>query len=206
MKINVKFSKSVFFMTFLLMCVSSISMATSDEDKLKELEKAMIQPATSTSSTLKKPRTRAIVFDAAPTTTDTAAGAISQTNVASQPDCSALPHNVSLTAVDFPIQFKVASAEVAPSSEAILIQISKILSLSPKRCVLVEGHTDVSGSYAGNVALSQERANSVVKFITVKAGMDMNRFVPLGKGSSELLKNIDPRSPLHRRVVFKVVG
>lgn len=204
MNYSMLFSRSALVLSTLLLSLSTASLAASEEEKLKELERAMVSPAVSPGATaVKKPRTRAIVFDAEPAV---ATAPASEAVPATQLDCKALPANSAMTAVDFPIQFKVASAEVAPSSEAVLIQISKILSLSPKRCVLVEGHTDVSGTDAGNLALSQERANSVVKFITVKAGMDVNRFVPLGKGSSDLLKNIEPRSPLHRRVVFKVVG
>lgn len=201
-------SKSIFLLSALLFSFSTASMAASDEEKLKQLERAIGAPADSAPPVIgKKPRTRAIVFDAEPTA---AASAASQTKAAQEPvaqrDCHVIPANAAMTAVDFAIQFKVASAEVAPSSENLLLQISKILALSPNRCVLVEGHTDVSGNAAANVTLSQDRANSVVKFITSKSSLDVNRFVPVGKGSSDLLKNVDPRSALHRRVIFKVVG
>jgi outer membrane protein OmpA-like peptidoglycan-associated protein len=113
---------------------------------------------------------------------------------------------VKATAVDFAIQFKVGSAEVAPSSEGVLREIAKILALSPDRCVLVEGHTDASGNADKNMALSRERAGSVVRFIVEKTGLDRNRLVPIGKGSSDPLQNLDQRDPKNRRVVFKVVG
>lgn len=208
MKNKISFSKTAFLVSALLVSFSTASMAAGEEEKLKELERAMGTPTNSgVPVSGKKPRTRAIVFDADPVAAAPVASApASQVALQAPQDCHSLPADASMTAVDFAIQFKVASAEVAPSSEGILMQISKILSLSPNRCVLVEGHTDISGNAAKNMALSQDRAISVVKFITSKAAMDVNRFVPLGKGSSDLLKNVDPRSPLNRRVVFKVVG
>lgn len=174
-----------------------------DEAKLKELERAMNAPVEG--GLVKKPRTRAIVFDNDPAPSEAAAPA-SQPKAASATDCSSLSPDVKATAVDFSIQFKVGSAEVAPSSEEVLRQISKILALSPDRCVLVEGHTDASGNADKNMSLSRDRAGSVVKFIVEKTGMDRNRLVPVGKGSIDPLKNLDPRDSKNRRVVFKVVG
>lgn len=184
-----------------LSAFSSVAFGAGDEAKLKELERAMNAPAEG--GVVKKPRTRAIVFDNEPAQ---AAAPASEPTAASVADCGALPPDVKATAVDFAIQFKVGSAEVAPASEEILRQIAKILALSPNRCVLVEGHTDASGNADKNMSLSRERAGSVVKFIVEKAGMDRNRFVPIGKGPSDPLKNLDPRDSKNRRVVFKVVG
>ena len=101
---------------------------------------------------------------------------------------------------------ELGSAEVAPASEPTLREIAKILSLNPERCVLVEGHTDATGNAERNLELSHRRAGSVVKFIVEKSGIDRNRLVPIGKGSSDPMKNIDPRDKKNRRVVFKVVG
>lgn len=86
------------------------------------------------------------------------------------------------------------------------MEIAKILALSPERCVLVEGHTDISGNAERNLLLSRERAGSVVQFISDRGGVDRKRLVPVGKGSSDPVKNLDPRDPKNRRVVFKVVA
>jgi len=184
-----------------LSAFSSVAFGAGDEAKLKELERAMNAPAER--NIVKKPRTRAIVFDNEP---EQAAAPASEPKAVSAGDCSTLSPDVKATAVDFVIQFKIGSAEVAESSEMLLRQIAKVLALSPDRCVLVEGHTDATGNADRNMILSRERAGSVVKFIVEKAGMDRNRFVPIGKGPSDPLKNLDPRDPKNRRVVFKVVG
>lgn len=176
---------------------SQAAFASDDAAKLKELERAMSAPA---EGAKKQYKTRAIVFDNEPQTA-------SETPKASAGgDCSALPADVKAVPVDFAIQFKLGSAEVAPASEPTLREIAKILSLNPERCVLVEGHTDATGNPDRNMELSHKRADSVVKFIVEKSGIDRNRLVPVGKGANEPLKNLDPRDSKNRRVVFKVVS
>lgn len=176
------------------------AFASDDATKLKELERAMATPA---EGGKKKYKTRAIVFDgdqqaaAAPAEVPKASGG---------GDCGALSADVNAVPVDFAIQFKLGSAEVAPASEPTLREIAKILSLNPERCVLVEGHTDATGNADRNMELSHKRAGSVVNFIVEKSGIDRNRLVPLGKGSNDPMKNLNPRDPKNRRVVFKVVS
>ncbi|MDD5176411.1 MAG: OmpA family protein [Sterolibacterium sp.] len=183
--------------------------------KLEELKRAMTAPNEGGGAGIggtdakKKVRTRAIVFDNEPQQQEAAPqGAAKQglAKVARPADCKSLPADVKANAVDFSIQFKVASAEISHASESTLNEIAKILSLSPDRCVLVEGHTDASGSTDKNQVLSQKRADSVVKYITDKGGVDHDRIVPVGKGSSDPIKDLDPRDPKNRRVVFKVVA
>lgn len=172
-----------------------------DAAKLKELERAMNAPIGGVEGP-KKIKTRAIVFDNEPQP----AAPVEAAAPVGVGNCGALPPDVKSLAVGFSIQFKLGSAEVAPSSEKTLLEIARILSLSPDRCVLVEGHTDSTGNADRNMKLSRDRAESVVKFITEKAGANRSRFVPIGKGSTDPEKNLDPRNPQNRRVVFKVVG
>lgn len=174
------------------------SAMAGDAEKLKELERAVSAPS---AEITKKPRTRAIVFDAEPAAQPAAESASN----AGAGDCSVVPPDAKLTVVDFTIQFKLGSAEIDSSSEKLLHEIAKVLSLSTK-CVIVEGHTDALGNADRNNVLSRERADSVVNYISEKAGVDRKRLVPVGKGSSEPVKDLDPRNPLNRRVVFKVVG
>lgn len=173
--------------------------ADDETSSLDELRRAMTEP----SEAPKKKRTRAIVFDgdsaqapagAAPAA---AGGAL---------DCAALPPDVRATAVQFPIQFRPGSANITPASGNTLIEISKILSLTPDRCIIVEGHTDAEGNADRNMALSRDRANAVVKFISDKGAVERRRLVPVGKGSTDPLKDLDPRDSRNRRVVFKVVA
>lgn len=209
---------SLTFCLSLLAAQSPAFGATADEAKLKELEQAM-KTAPKADNPVKKPRTRAIVFDNEPAAAQTAdqSSAAGQNPAPAQIgtqaavknhapiDCAKIAPDVKATAVDFAINFKVNSAEIAPSSEVLLQQIAKILNLSPERCVLVEGHTDASGNHEKNMSLSSLRANAVVKFISEQAGVEGKRLVAIGKGPTEPLKNTDPRDAKNRRVVFKVV-
>ncbi len=185
-----------------------------DSDKLKELERAMTTPPAAVEIT-KKPRTRAIVFDVQPEggaatekvkepVENNVTSNIESVATANIFDCNAIAQDAKMHVVDFTIQFKLGSSNIAPESEKVLYEIAKILSLS-KRCVVIEGHTDISGNYDRNMVLSKERAESVIDFISEKAALDKKRFVAVGKGSTEPLKNLDPRSPHNRRVAFKVV-
>lgn len=189
-------------MAVLLASVVGASVAYAADDdaaKLKELERALSAPQEGAAP--KKPRTRAIVFDSepqsAPEPAQVAAAAL---------DCAAIPADAKMIGVDFQIQFNVGSATISPASEATLTQIAKILSLSPNRCVVVEGHTDITGNADKNLSLSRDRATSVVNYISDRNGIDRKRLVPVGKGSTDTLKNLDPRDPKNRRVVFKVVA
>jgi outer membrane protein OmpA-like peptidoglycan-associated protein len=198
MKTNAIF-KVIVLNCLLAVLASSVAWADEEADKLKQLEQAMSAPPEK--SLVKKPRTRAIVFDAAPQ--DAAAPAA---EVAAKPtDCTKTAPDAKITAVDFAIQFKVGSAELTAPSEKTLKLISKVLSLS-NNCILVEGHTDSAGNATRNMELSHQRAASVVKFISEKEGINQTRLVPVGKGSTEPLKDTDSHNPLNRRVVFKVVG
>lgn len=190
----------------LLFSVLGLGVAqASDDDKLKELERAMNAPS-ETGTPKPKMRTRAIVFDNQPQSGQQAPEqAVAAAAPAGPRDCSSLPPDVKAIGVDFPIQFNVGSATVSPASQGTLEQISKVLSLSPDRCVIVEGHTDASGNYDKNMALSRDRASSVVNFISTRNGIDRKRLVPVGKGSSDTMQNLDARDPKNRRVVFKVV-
>ena len=188
---------------------SQVTASEADDAKLKELERAMQSPAPAQAAP-KKPRTRAIVFDNDPQPAGDPGQAGSSAKGESPSakrtaDCKDLPQNVPSQAVDFVIQFNVGSAQISPASVGMLTSIGKILALSPDRCVFVEGHTDASGNPDSNMALSRDRAESVVNFISTKSGLDVKRLVPIGKGSMDTLKNLSPRDPANRRVVFKVV-
>ncbi|MFA7269109.1 MAG: OmpA family protein [Sterolibacterium sp.] len=198
----------------LLIAVFGATTSFADDDskaKLDELKRAMTAPHEGGADiggtgTKKKVRTRAIVFDNESTSAAAPeAPAADLAKVAKPADCGSLPAGVKTNAVDFAIQFKLGSAEINSASELTLNEIAKILALSPDRCILVEGHTDAIGNVDKNHKLSIERANSVVKYVTGKAGIDRNRIIPIGKGSSDPLPNLDPRDPKNRRVVFKVV-
>jgi outer membrane protein OmpA-like peptidoglycan-associated protein len=182
--------------------------ADEDSDKLEALQKALKAPGTEAEAAdpaKKKRRTRAIVFDNADEPTPAPSGQAARASGGGGAiNCAGVNPDTQGVAVDFAIQFNVGSATIAPTSEALLDQIGKILSMNPSGCIVVEGHTDVSGNFEKNMVLSGSRANSVVKYLG--KSIDATRLLPLGKGSTQPLKDLDPNHPKNRRVVFKVIG
>jgi outer membrane protein OmpA-like peptidoglycan-associated protein len=72
--------------------------------------------------------------------------------------------------------------------------------------VRIEGHTDDSGAHDHNMKLSQDRADTVAKWLAEKGGIDKGRLDTKGWGPDRPLKNND--TPDHkednRRVDFKL--
>lgn len=113
---------------------------------------------------------------------------------------------VSDNAIAFPIQFKVNSAQILPESVPFLQTIAGLMHKEAGIRLLIEGHTDISGNYQSNLALSRERASSVMNYLINRFGVEPARFVPVGKGPTEILPGLDPADPKNRRVQFRIIG
>lgn len=161
----------------------------------------------------KQYKTRAIVFDDAPPPSQPAAqaqvpqAATAPVSAVPAPSASAAqPVQVSENAIAFPIQFKVNSSQILPESLPFLQSIAGLMQKEPGLRILVEGHTDISGSYQRNVTLSRDRAFSVMNHLIDRFGLDPMRFMPVGKGPSDPLLGLDPTDPKNRRVQFRIIG
>lgn len=106
-----------------------------------------------------------------------------------------------LSAQDVLVTFAVSSAEVTPQGHANLRSIAAGLNKPALAAVSFEvaGFTDVSGSPAYNLALSQRRAASV-KALLVALDVSPERLRVVGYGSEHLIDPQDPTSELNRRV------
>lgn len=113
---------------------------------------------------------------------------------------------VSDNAIAFPIQFRVNSAQVLPESLPFIQSIAGLMQKDPGIRLLVEGHTDISGSYQRNVALSRERAFAVIHYLIDRFGIDPMRLMPVGKGPMDPLPGHEPTDPKNRRVQFRIIG
>jgi outer membrane protein OmpA-like peptidoglycan-associated protein len=101
---------------------------------------------------------------------------------------------------DLLITFELASATLTPQAERNLREFAVALQ-SPALAgfeFAVEGHTDASGSAEKNLKLSEQRAASVVTFLT-SLGVQGKRLKPKGYGETRPLK-VDPEDPGNRRV------
>ena len=86
--------------------------------------------------------------------------------------------------VDDPVLFATGSTEVSADFYGLLDLGVAVMSLNPQVVMIVEGHTDEVGSFEANQRLSEERARSVVAYITDK-GIDPTKFEVVGTGETD---------------------
>ena len=84
------------------------------------------------------------------------------------------------------VQFAVGSAKL---SDAAKTQLDDLAANAPKAknyLVEVHGYADATGSASKNLELSQERADAVVQYLTVKHSIPLRRItMPMGYGESQ---------------------
>ena len=103
--------------------------------------------------------------------------------------------------VDLVIQFDLDSAKLKNESRPLLDDLVSAMKNDRLANVKfkVEGHTDEQGSEQHNMKLSQNRADSVISYLTSK-GVESGRLAGEGKGFSELLLPEKPKAAENRRV------
>lgn len=79
------------------------------------------------------------------------------------------------------IHFATGKAEILAESRPIIDEIASMLNKRPDLRVGVEGHTDSTGTPAGNKTLSEARAKAVAAAI-IAAGINASRLDPGGFG------------------------
>jgi len=94
--------------------------------------------------------------------------------------------------------FDVNSANLKPGAYSEIDRVANVLTSFPETTILVEGHTDASGSVEYNQALSERRALTV-KNALVQRGVDPRRIAAVGYGKSRLISSSDA---VNRRVVI----
>lgn len=87
---------------------------------------------------------------------------------------------------DSGILFGVNSADLTPTAKANIEKLSKILNKYPDTNILVEGHTDSTGSTEYNQKLSERRA-SAVSYHAMSIGVTGTRFQTIGYGETQPL-------------------
>lgn len=81
------------------------------------------------------------------------------------------------------VLFEVGSAELKPGIQRKLFPLADFLKETPGRNVLIEGHTDSSGSADFNLELSRRRAESVADFL-IQQGVSPLRVTTRGYGEA----------------------
>jgi outer membrane protein OmpA-like peptidoglycan-associated protein len=80
--------------------------------------------------------------------------------------------------------FDVNKATLRDASKAELTKLAQILNKYPDTNILVEGHTDNTGSEEYNLELSRQRAQSVENYLA-SLNVDPTRFTIMGYGESQ---------------------
>ena len=75
-------------------------------------------------------------------------------------------------------------ATLRPESMASLDELVKLLNENPNVTIELSAHCDYKGSAEYNKALSQRRAESVVKYL-IEKGIDRERLTPVGYGKDK---------------------
>ncbi|OVE76535.1 hypothetical protein BVX98_05705 [bacterium F11] len=98
---------------------------------------------------------------------------------------------LNITSKESTIPFGTAKVAIPVESFPVLDRISHVaIDLKPTR-IVVEGHTDKTGSPRVNKRLSQQRAEAVLQYLWKKTGLPKNLFLARGMGSSKPLEEGD---------------
>jgi outer membrane protein OmpA-like peptidoglycan-associated protein len=82
------------------------------------------------------------------------------------------------------VLFAVDSASLTAASRSTLADVAAVIDEYDKTAVVVQGHTDSSGSEEHNLALSERRATAVRNYF-IGRGIDADRMVAVGYGEDE---------------------
>ncbi len=108
-------------------------------------------------------------------------GEMAQTIVA---DAKAFADGLSSTghAAVYGITFDTGKADIKPESAQAIGEIAKLLASDTKLALFVVGHTDNTGTPSGNITLSQQRADAVMRALVKDQGVAPGRLKAFGCG------------------------
>lgn len=105
------------------------------------------------------------------------------------------------------ITFESGSWEVTPEQqdrlEAVAEAIRRVLERNPNEVILLEGHTDATGSEVDNLSLSDRRAESVAVILTEVYQIPPENLVTQGYGEQALKVPVEGPSRENRRVTVR---
>lgn len=108
------------------------------------------------------------------------------------------------SALSAPVQFEFDSSVILPQAREQLDAIAASIRLLPAgRSVVIEGHTDATGSEDYNQQLSRRRAAAVKQYLSQRHGIAPQRLRDVGMGMSQPIEGLDPLAAENRRVQFR---
>jgi outer membrane protein OmpA-like peptidoglycan-associated protein len=105
------------------------------------------------------------------------------------------------------IYFATASASVDVNASSDLNKLIQFLKDNPSAKLEIQGHTDNVGSQDANIKLSQQRANSIVTYLT-QNGISASQLLAIGYGDKKPVatNNTSEGRSQNRRVEMKVIN
>ncbi len=103
--------------------------------------------------------------------------------------------------------FQINSSDLGDSAKASLDKVSKVFSDYPETNILVEGHTDDTGTEEYNITLSEKRARAVSDYLELH-GVATNRFTIkwYGEDQPKYPNTSEENRSLNRRVELGVLA
>lgn len=115
-----------------------------------------------------------------------------------------VPTKAAASSFALQVQFPFDSAVLQPDMFEALDAVAEGIRLAGGRIhVVIEGHTDASGSPDYNMNLSRRRAESVKNYLVLRHGLPAGSFRVVGKGEYDPLVRENPFAPENRRVQFR---
>ncbi|MBX3701113.1 MAG: OmpA family protein [Dokdonella sp.] len=107
--------------------------------------------------------------------------------------------------LDVAIGFALGSAQLQPQATAQLDAIAEGLKLlDPATTIVIDGHTDATGTPQFNELLSQRRAEAVKHYLQQQHHISAERLQTHGFGQRAPLDSAHPFDPRNRRVQFRL--
>lgn len=104
------------------------------------------------------------------------------------------------------LDFATGAAELGDGRFASLGALAEFLKTNPAKTIALVGHTDAEGSLAGNVALSRERAKSVLERLVSVHGVNRSQLAADGVGYlSPVASNLTPEGRTRNRRVEALI-
>jgi outer membrane protein OmpA-like peptidoglycan-associated protein len=104
--------------------------------------------------------------------------------------------------IGLPIKFDFNSDSITSASRPYIDELGKMLSREDleNENIVIEGHTDASGSAQYNQQLSMRRAKSIKQYLFAQYGIERHRMKVSGKGEYQPLSGQNPFAAVNRRV------
>jgi len=105
------------------------------------------------------------------------------------------------------VYFDFDKADLTVEAKAILDEVARLIAGNKNMVLTLEGYTDGIGSEQYNIALSEKRVKSVIRYLVADKSVDLNRLYDLGLGKANPIadnKSVEGRKQ-NRRVTIKMM-